>query len=678
MKKFGIALFIVSLGVFIATLSFSNYKLSDDVIVESIDSFHISQKSVNFAEAAAPMKDQVYTSKFAFIGDLKAHFQLANDEMLQEYAISEEDIDRVLGNLADPLKYTEAGINSSFDTTTASGQYKKLQLFNSTNWVFEKDFTDQAELKTLLMNKVPDIKKATVGDLGFSKDDIKKYTFWLTKNSSEGMLLSQLWLWMLISFGLTALGGLLYIIPQFKEGTAGIKNDGIFQHSSTNRGWIGIVVGTGLILFYIILYWFPEYLTNWVIMVEPIKIFFAGSEQVASKWFLYGFMYCVAMLVMGIRMFSKYRGNAYQQVRTTSVLFFQLGFAFVIPELITRLNTSEGWSIPARDLKNAWPLDYTAFEDYKLDALYDTGSAGMWVMIWSIALVAIVVPIMVYFFGKRWYCSWVCGCGGLAETLGDPYRQLSDKSVKAWKIERWMIYVVMVFVFIMTASLIYTYLSKKGDDIWFTASDFVIAMLSVIAIGTLITWWIQRDLPRFNRRTNIIMLSAVALVSLAMFYNHFIAGSGNLFWVDPYATKSMYGFLIGSAFAGVVGTGFYPLMGNRVWCRFGCPLAAYLGFVQKIKSKFRITTNGGQCISCGNCSTYCEMGIDVRSYAQKGQNIVRSSCVGCGVCSAVCPRGVLKLENGPDDLNRVNDNPILIGHDSITLNPAMHEESKRA
>jgi len=41
------------------------------------------------------------------------------------------------------------------------------------------------------------------------------------------------------------------------------------------------------------------------------------------------------------------------------------------------------------------------------------------------------------------------------------------------------------------------------------------------------------------------------------------------------------------------------------------------------------------------------MGIDVRAYAQKGQNIVRSSCVGCGVCSAVCPRGVLKLENGP-------------------------------
>jgi len=60
------------------------------------------------------------------------------------------------------------------------------------------------------------------------------------------------------------------------------------------------------------------------------------------------------------------------------------------------------------------------------------------------------------------------------------------------------------------------------------------------------------------------------------------------------------------------------------------------------------------------------MGIDVRWYAQRGQNIVRSSCVGCGVCSAVCPRGVLKLENG-EETGRVNEMPIIIGNKSISL-----------
>jgi ferredoxin len=55
------------------------------------------------------------------------------------------------------------------------------------------------------------------------------------------------------------------------------------------------------------------------------------------------------------------------------------------------------------------------------------------------------------------------------------------------------------------------------------------------------------------------------------------------------------------------------------------------------------------------------MGIDVRAYAQKGENIVRSSCVGCGICSAVCPRGVLKLENGPQK-GRIDSNEILLGN----------------
>ena len=133
--------------------------------------------------------------------------------------------------------------------------------------------------------------------------------------------------------------------------------------------------------------------------------------------------------------------------------------------------------------------------------------------------------------------------------------------------------------------------------------------------------------------------------------------------------RTWYGFMIGSAFSGVVGTGFYPLMGNRVWCRFGCPLAAYLGLVQRFKSRFRITTNGGQCISCGNCSTYCEMGIDVRSYAQKGQDIVRASCVGCGVCAAVCPRGVLRLENEGSDIDdrMTHNRTIHVSEDQIGL-----------
>lgn len=420
------------------------------------------------------------------------------------------------------------------------------------------------------------------------------YSFALAKAAVSSPVKENPWLVLFLSIGMAVLGGLLYNFPSYVNEPEGIKNNGIFHSSIKAKGWLGMLTGSFLILFYIILYWYPAFIVNLVWMVDPISRMLSGNP--ASQWFLYGLIYTLAIIVMGIRMFRKYRGNKYQQLRTASVMFFQTAFAFLIPEVLVLLNQ------PYFDFKNIWPLDYDFFYDYQIDTFLSSGGVGMFMLIWGILLIIIGVPLFTYFFGKRWYCSWVCGCGGLAETVGDPFRQLSDKSVKAWKYERVIVHSVLVLAVVMTVVTIANY---------FSGFSFL------------------------GNVTNQL--------------------------------HSFYGFAIGSVFAGVVGTGFYPFMGNRVWCRFGCPLAAYLGIVQRFKSRFRITTNGGQCISCGNCSTYCEMGIDVRAYAQRGQNIVRASCVGCGVCSAVCPRGVLKLENGPED-GRIHELPIIIGNNSIKLN----------
>ena len=112
------------------------------------------------------------------------------------------------------------------------------------------------------------------------------------------------------------------------------------------------------------------------------------------------------------------------------------------------------------------------------------------------------------------------------------------------------------------------------------------------------------------------------------------------------ATKvqGVYAFVVVALLSGILGVGLYPILGSRVWCRFFCPLAAIMGLIQKF-GRFHIAVKDDMCISCGNCSTYCEMGIDVRSYAQTNQDFTRASCVGCGMCAHVCPRGVLKLEN---------------------------------
>jgi polyferredoxin len=413
----------------------------------------------------------------------------------------------------------------------------------------------------------------------------------VAKKSAIGFVPENKGLMLFLTFGLGVIGALMFIIPNvILLGPKGIKNNGIYLESSTNRGWIAWAVFIFLVGFYLILYFASEYAVNWTLIVDPISEALSGNP--AGHWFVYGFMYCVVMVVMGIRMYIKYRHNKYQILRTTSVLFFQIVFAFLIPEIMVRLQ------MPYYDFKNAFPLDYDFFFKWNINSLINSGGIGIFILVWGIVLTLIVVPVMVYFFGKRWYCSWVCGCGGLAETLGDPYRQHSSKTLLSWRFERIFINAVLVFAVGMTSITLYSF---------FTESSTVLGL-------------------------------------------------------KTQSVQNVYSFLIGAIFAGVIGTGFYPIFGNRVWCRFGCPLAAYLGFVQRFKSRFRITTNGGQCISCGNCSTYCEQGIDVRAYAQKGANIVRSSCVGCGICSAVCPRGVLKLENGPLE-GRINSKEVLLGND---------------
>jgi ferredoxin-type protein NapH len=573
-KISGLGLFTIGFIVFILSLTLSDYKLTENIAKSQGE----GEKYEVLQEALSPMTGKIYPSNFAFISDLRRSIKITNIALIEKYTISEAVSDEIVDEARDGNTYvfSQRIIDKVITDNNEISKYQNQGLKDFSGWLEGKKFETREATQKQLNAVVSGYNNSLSYRKAFDSYTTGNLVFSMTKASSLGVLKDNLRLWFFLSFGLIVLGAFIYFFGTYANVPAGIKNNHIYMDAITNRGWLGILLGTFMITFYVILYFYPEYLTNWVLLVDPLSYKLNGGP--ASHWFLYGFMYTMAIAVMGIRMILKYRHSVYQIIRTISVIFFQLALAFIIPEILVALNK------PGYDFKNIWPLDYDFFYDYHLSSLMQSGLLGWFMLFWGIALIIFAVPILTYFLGKRWYCSWVCGCGGLAETLGDPFRQLSDKSLKAWKIERWMVHGVLVFAVINTIGVLYTF---------FTGS------YSFLGIGT-------------------------------------------------ETVKSSYGFLISSMFAGVIGTGFYPLMGNRVWCRFGCPLAAYIGIVQRFKSRFRITTNGGQCISCGNCSTYCEMGIDVRWYAQRGQNIVRASCVGCGICSAVCPRGVLRLENGPE------------------------------
>ena len=332
------------------------------------------------------------------------------------------------------------------------------------------------------------------------------------------------------------------------------------------RSWLCWTVSAALFASYLLLYFGPMPALG---LRRDVLATAAVALGFSSKWTLYGSVYTLAMVLGGWYFLRRHGNSRYHRWRTLSVVGVQCLLAFALP-LVMRVLTGHEYY-----LSYFWPL--------KIEYLYPDVILEYPFLLVAYSFVGslIAFTLLAYFFGKRFYCSWVCGCGGMANTAGEPWRHLSNKSVRAWHVEQWSIY----------------------------------SVLGVAVLTTLVVW--------------LNWSIGAAHPHLARF---------------AFALQDGYAFVVGAMFAGVLGVGLYPLMGTRVWCRFACPMAALLGLVQRF-GQFRITVKPDMCIACGNCSTYCEMGIDVRVYAMANEDVRRAACVGCGMCAHVCPRGVLKLEN---------------------------------
>lgn len=351
------------------------------------------------------------------------------------------------------------------------------------------------------------------------------------------------------------------------------------------------------------------------------------AYSMKSPSFYYTLGYCVLVVSFGVRRIRR-RRTPYVTWQTLTLMAVQVLPLFLLPEVVLpNLGyrgafdggagkaladhlfplyqgltdaSRPGWGHPraywqAYGLVLAWPL-------FVYNAFVPTPSGGVpwaWLGIGAFQTF-VLIPLLVWRWGKGAYCGWICSCGALAETLGDAHRTKMPHG-PGWN-----------------------RLNLVGQVI--LALAFVLLGLRLLSWGLGPQSWAGR---------------AFAL----------------LFDGGPLSYK----WLVDVGLAGIVGVGCYFWLSGRVWCRFACPLAALMHIYARF-SRFRIFAEKSKCISCNVCTSVCHQGIDVMSFANKGLPMQDPECVRCSACVQSCPTGTLTFGRlGPDGaplLDRLAASPV--------------------
>ena len=244
-------------------------------------------------------------------------------------------------------------------------------------------------------------------------------------------------------------------------------------------------------------------------------------------------------------------------------------------------------------------------------------SEPLWIwLIISVVQTFVLIPLMIYFWGKGSYCGWICSCGAMAETLGDTQRHKMPHGAR-WNRVNMMGQAILLLAFII---LIARVMSWAFPDTGFGQS------LNSLYAGALYDWKI------FGIQLN-------------------------------------YKWVVDLFFAGIIGYGLYFWYSGRVWCRFMCPLAALMHIYARF-SRFRILADKKKCISCNVCTSVCHQGIDIMNFANKGLPMNDPECVRCSACVQSCPTGVLQF----GQINRKTGEVIKI--DGLAASSVLMNESK--
>lgn len=373
-------------------------------------------------------------------------------------------------------------------------------------------------------------------------------------------------------------------------------------------------------------HWFPynvgpALLAQWG---DPATLAGTLAINLGQPGFYYSLTYSLLIVVFGWRRIRR-RKTPYVTLQTLTLMTFQVIPLFLLPYLVLPLMGHNGW------FDSGWPK---AAADQLFPAVnYEHGreywrSFGFilaWpLFIWNVFTAQplwwwlgisfvqtfVIIPLILYHWGKGAYCGWICSCGGLAETLGDTHREKMPHG-PVWNRVNMVGQGVMAVAFVLLGLRIISW----------TLPGTALGAKTAAWFGGLLTSW--------------------SVLGVQLNYYHV---------VDIFM-------------AGILGVGLYFWFSGRVWCRFACPLAALMHIYTRF-SRYRIFADKKKCISCNVCTSVCHQGIDVMNFANKGLPMEDPQCVRCSACVQMCPTGVLSFgrygANGEVVLDQIGASPVLM------------------
>lgn len=319
--------------------------------------------------------------------------------------------------------------------------------------------------------------------------------------------------------------------------------------------------------------------------------------------FYYTFAYSLLVVVFGIKRIKR-RKTPYVTAQTLTLMVIQVIPLFILPSVVLPYLGHNGWFdsglgksladaffpiTPSGHGREYWrALGFILAWPLFLWNVFTPQPMWWWLGI-SLVQTFVVIPGLVYFWGKGAYCGWICSCGALAETLGDTHRHK------------------------MPHGAFWNRLNLVGQ--------FILAVAFLLLITRLISWaWPHAAFGRW----------------VGNVYNGLLSG-----W-SLFGVPLNYKWVVDVFLAGVVGLAAYFWFSGRVWCRFACPLAALMHIYARF-SRFRIIAEKKKCISCNVCTSICHQGIDIMNFANKGLPMEDPQCVRCSACVYACPTGTLQF-----------------------------------